>query len=119
MPDYVEFVQGANATPDGGTRVATLFLNGMEYQLIALASNDGNPVNVQNPVPTDGDSVYTKDVWIDESDIGDFSGSINDLFNNLHSVCTNSTATNPKLLFIHFNRTIVSNAIGLGCYGGG
>lgn len=84
-------------------------------------TNDGtiNNVSIQNPFPVDGDSVYAKDVWEDESDIGNFSGSVTDLFDNLHSVITDTTSNNPKTLIIHFNRTIISNVIGLGCYGGG
>lgn len=38
-----------------------------------LTDSSGSAISVQNPFPTDGDSVYTKDVWIDESDIGDYS----------------------------------------------
>lgn len=75
-------------------------------------------VDVQSPFPIDGDSVYAKDIWDEESDIGDFSGSVSDLFNNLHSVIVDSTANNPKELFIHFNRTVVSNVVGLGAYSG-
>ena len=75
-------------------------------------------VDVQNPLPTDGDRVYKKDVWVDESDIGDFSGVITDLVDNLHSVIVDNTANNPKALFIHFNSTIISNVIGLGAFAG-
>lgn len=75
-------------------------------------------VDVQSPLPVDGDFVYSKDVWEDESDMGDFSGSVSDLFDNLHSVIVDSTANNPKEIFIHFNRTIVSNVIGIGAYSG-
>lgn len=75
-------------------------------------------VDVQSPFPVDGDFVYAKDIWEDESDTGDFSGNISDLFDNLHSVIVDSTANNPKEIFIHFNRTVVSNVIGLGAYSG-
>lgn len=75
-------------------------------------------VEVQSPLPSDGDSVYAKDVWSDESDLGDFSGTPSDLFNNLHSLLTNTTANNPKEIFIHFNRTIVSSVVGIGAYSG-
>ena len=99
--------------------------NGRELELssnsnipIELINSDGSHVDVHHPVPTDGDSVYHKDVWDDESDIGDFSGSISDLFDNLHTVIANTTATNPKEILIHFKRTIVTNAIGLGSFTG-
>lgn len=75
-------------------------------------------VDVQSPLPTSGDTVYARDIWTDESDIGDFSGAISDLFDNLHSYIQDTTATNPKELFIHFNRTVVANSINIGAYGG-
>jgi len=73
-------------------------------------------IDVQNPLPVDGDSLYCKDIWVDESDIGDFSGDVCNLVDDLHTVITNTTATNPKEIFIHFNRTIVSNVVGLGAF---
>lgn len=75
-------------------------------------------VGVQNPFPVDGDSVYEKDIWEAQSDIGDFSGEIADLFNNLHSTITDTTSNNPKEILIHFNRTVVNNVIGLGAFSG-
>lgn len=75
-------------------------------------------VDVQSPFPSDGDSIYAKDVWTDQSDMGDFSGVPSDLFNNLHSVVIDSTANNPKIIQIHFNRTVISNVIGIGSYSG-
>lgn len=51
--------------------------------------------------------------------MGDFSGSVCDLFNNLHSEITNITSDNPKSITVHFERTVISNAIGLGSTGGG
>jgi hypothetical protein len=79
---------------------------------------NGDVVDPQNPLSCDGDSVYEKDIWIEQSDIGDFSGAIADLFNNLHSVITNITATNPKEITIHFNRTMPILVVGLGAYTG-
>lgn len=75
---------------------------------------EGADVGVNNPIPTDGDSVYVKDIWVSESTLVNFSGAITDLFDNLHSQIINSTSDNPKTLFIHFDRTVVSNVIGLG-----
>ncbi len=86
---------------------------------VKIVSPDNQPIDVNNPLCIDGDSVYTKDIWIDESDINNFSGSVLDLFDNLHTIISDTTANNPKELFIHFNRTVVSNAIGLGSTGGG
>lgn len=89
---------------------------------VSLLQNN-NDVSVQNPLPTDGDSVYCKDIDLDNSDIGDFvavaetgaEGTICDLFNNIYSILTNTTSDNPKILKIMFKRTIYSHAIGLGC----
>jgi len=80
---------------------------------------NGGVVTVQNPLPTDGDAIYTKDVWVDESVFTDWSGNITDLFDNLHTQNVNVTSTNPKTIIIHFNRTVVSNAIGFGNTGTG
>lgn len=81
---------------------------------ITILGPDGSPIGVNNPLPTDGDSVYCKDIWADESDIGGFSGCICDLFDNLHSEIKDASSDNPKTLIIHFNRTIIGNAVGLG-----
>ena len=80
---------------------------------VRLKVIDGE-VGVQNPLPTDGDSVYSKDIWAEQSISNNFSGVITDLFDNLHTQMINTSSDNPKELFIHFNRTIVSNAIGIG-----
>jgi hypothetical protein len=88
--------------------------------LVTALNNDYfSGYSPQNPLPTDGDSVYSKDIDIDRSIIGDFSGDLSDLFDDLHSENVNNTATNPKLLTIHFNRTVVTPLIGLGSSEGG
>lgn len=83
-------------------------------------------IGIQDPLPTDGDSVYEKDVWAAESvttDWVDTDTSGEDVavipFTNLHTRITNSTSTDPKILTIHFNRTVAAHQIGLGCTGGG
>lgn len=79
----------------------------------------GNPIGIQYPLCVDGDSVYAKDVWVEESNINTFTGGdITDLFDNLHSVISDVTSTNPKELFIHFNRTTIITAIALGAVSG-
>jgi len=80
-----------------------------------LVDEFGDSYSVQNPSPSNGDSVYEKDIWESESVSAGWTGDIVGMFNNLHSVISNESATNPKELFIHFNRTVVSNTIGLGC----
>jgi hypothetical protein len=80
--------------------------------------DDYKNVGIQNPFPVDGDSVYSKDIWVLQSDMGDFSGSVTDVFDNLHTTIIDSTSNNPKELFIHFNRSIISNVVGLGSFTG-
>jgi len=79
---------------------------------------DGKDVGVQNPLHVDGDSVHASDVWVAESEMNGFSGAITDLFDNLHSVITDATATNPKHLLVHFNRSTVIQTMSLGAYTG-
>lgn len=87
---------------------------------------NGADVGVQNPLSTDGDSVYCKDVWVDESIVTnwvDEDGAGGDIacipFNNLHTIIKNTTSDNPKILRIHFNRTVFATQVGLGCVGTG
>lgn len=79
----------------------------------------GKEVSVQNPLPVDGDSVHAKDIDIDRCVMGNFSGSPIDFFSDLHSENIDSTSNNPKLLTIHFQRTIVAPLIGMGSSEGG
>lgn len=80
---------------------------------------DGNLISSNYPLAVDGDAIYEKDVWLEQSTSASFTGGdVTDLFNDLHSVITNITTDNPKTIFVHFNRTVVSNAIGLGAYAG-
>jgi len=79
-----------------------------------LANEDGN-ITIQNPLPSDGDSVYVKDIDIDNSDNGDFTGLVTNYFDSLKTVNTNITGTNPKIITIRFKRSLQTSAIGLGC----
>lgn len=93
--------------------------SGQGFKYVSLINPvDGESASVQYPLPTDGDSVYAKDIWVEQSDMGDFSGSVLDLFDNLHSVVVNSETDNPKELTVHFNRTIPSLIIGIGAFSG-
>jgi len=82
---------------------------------IELKNPDGSAVDVQHPVPTNGDSVYVKDIDVANSDNGNFSGSVTDYFDSLKTVNLDATANNPKTIMLWFNRTIYSHAIGFGC----
>ena len=78
--------------------------------------------DVQAPIPTDGDSVYVKDIWVEHCDVTnwvDADGIGGDIikipFNNLHTAIRNISSDDPKKLRIHFNRTINLFQVGLGC----
>lgn len=72
-------------------------------------SAGGNDVDAQNPLPTDGDSVYAKDIDTANSSIGDFSGAVTDLFDSLTSTIV-ATADNPSLS-IKLNRPIDNHTV--------
>lgn len=80
-----------------------------------LVSSTGVEHDVQNPLPTDGDSVYVKDIDESNSDNGGFSGAVSDYFDSLKTVNNNTSVTNPKTIKIWFKRSIQTNSIGFGC----
>ncbi len=112
-------------TDDEVVRIYDQF--GNTKTILNIVSGDpesSKPVSVQNPLPTDGDSVYCKDIWPEESIATnwiDADGAGGELacipFNNLHTALRNTSADNPKILRIHFNRTIFATQVGLGCAG--
>lgn len=75
-------------------------------------------VNVYNPLPVDGDSVYCKDIIQSESDMGDFNGIPSDLVGDNDSVISDSTANNPKEITLVFNRTLITTILSMGTYSG-
>ena len=85
---------------------------------VTISDENGDPTSVQNPIPTDGDSVYCKDLDLTNSSIGNFSGDICDLFNDYTS--TNIAASvggggaNPKSFLIVLKRPIASSTVGVG-----
>lgn len=81
-------------------------------------------ISVQYPMPADSDSIYAKDVWVENSIttgwVDEDSAGIDVAlipFTNLHTRIVNSTSDNPKLIRIHFNRTVFSSQISIGCIG--
>lgn len=83
-----------------------------------IANSAGN-VTVQNPFPTDGDSVYCKDIDQARSNSTGWTGDICDLFGEIHTELYRDDATNPKTIIVHFNRTTEFGSIGLGNAEGG
>jgi hypothetical protein len=87
--------------------------------VVALSDMDGHQTSVQYPIPTDGDSVYYKDVDWSLSDVGSFTGDLTTLFSDYHESIVDSTATDPKYFVIHFFRPILTTQLGLGSPEGG
>ena len=87
-----------------------------------IDSNTDNEVNIQYPLSIDWDSVYAKDIWIDESITTGWTDEDStwlDLalipFTNLNTRLHNWTSDNPKILLIHFNRTVSLDQVWLWC----
>lgn len=109
-------------------RVRLFDENGLKYSTsnalpVKITDYNGNIISSQYPLSADGDSVYEKDIWVDESTVTDWEDTNSTgkpiatiPFNDLHTHITNSTTDNPKILLIHFNRTVSAHQIGLGCF---
>lgn len=73
------------------------------------------PVNLQNPIPSDGDSIYIKDIDWDNSDFTDWVGDSKQLFQSPFSTSiTNDTNNNPKIIVLAFQRTVSAVQVGFG-----
>lgn len=81
--------------------------------LDVVLKTGGEDVAIQNPLPTNGDSVYEKDIDVANSNIGGFSGSITDLVDNLSSTIVDSSVTNPKEISIKLKRPVDSSNINI------
>lgn len=98
--------------------LATASIQTNGTQKTQLVYSDGTTeVDVQNPLSSDGDSIYAKDIDLDRSTKVGWTGNIVDLFNcpNDTTGIYNDTITNPKVLYIPFCRTVYLSSIGLGC----
>lgn len=87
-------------------------------QKTQLVYSDGvTEVGVQYPLSIDGDSVYPKDIDLVNSTKVGWTGNIVDLFTDPNVVAGlyNDTSTNPKVIYLAFNRTLYLSSIGLGC----
>jgi len=89
------------------------------YDGVKLANEQGT-VTCQNPLPTNGDSVYEKDLDADNSSSDGFTGgTVADLFNDLDTQIVNSTGDNPKTIILKFNRSVTASGIAVGDTNGG
>jgi len=80
-----------------------------------IDSNTDNDVSIQYPLSINGARVYVKDIDLDYSDNGGFSGVICDYFDSLKTVNNDASATNPKVIKIWFKESLQTNSIGFGC----
>lgn len=67
------------------------------------------------PMPVSGASTFPHDLNIANSDFGGFSGDILDIFDNRFTTSIDSSATNPKVITLNFERTIQSTSFGFAC----
>ncbi len=85
---------------------------------VVVTDKNGVPIDVQNPFPTDGDSVYCKDIDIANSNIGNFTGEICTLFDNYTetniAASVGSGGSNPKSFGVMLKRPMASSIIGVG-----
>lgn len=106
-------------------RVADDLTTDDDAQLVkAVISTKANDLNQYqnisriNPMPVNGDLVYPHDLSLTYSNMYTFSGSVIDLFDDMYSVVTDTTATNPKKIDIYFVRPIQTATIGVGTNSG-
>lgn len=89
---------------------------------IKISLADLGIVDVNNPMPTDSDSVYPKDIDVSLSSIGTFddgeSRDILDLFRDIPVSLEDTSATNPKSFTFTLNRPVEATQIGIGCVEG-
>jgi len=102
----MEYINWQNATglSDINDKIINPATEDKQDGIIALFTD------IQSPIPTDWDSVYRKDLDVDNSDIWWFTGTISSLFDDYNVEIVDSSATNPKIIKIRFHRPISSNA---------
>jgi len=102
------------------------------YERVYLKDIDGNPINpateekqddvidrlsdVQFPVPTDGDSVYVKDLIESGNDIGTFAGvdaDVSGLFNDIATTIIDNSSIAIKWFEFKLNRPQTINGLAL------
>ncbi|MGW8300422.1 MAG: hypothetical protein ACWGNO_00055 [Desulfobacterales bacterium] len=75
-------------------------------------------IELNNPMPVNGTQLYPHDVNLTYSNMYNFSGSPINLLDNRWTEITDTTATNPKLLRMEFERPMQTPIIGLVSYTG-
>lgn len=111
--EYVQFQANRPATPADATRIGVKRIGTVDIQVNIIVDQYGDPISVQNPLPTDGDSVYGKDLDLTLSDIGTFTGEIESLFEDYTTEITDTTATNPKTFTVRMQRPLTTSVFAL------
>lgn len=70
-------------------------------------------VELNNPMPVNGDQLYPHDVNITRSNMYTFSGSIIDVIDDRWTPIVDSTASNPKQILFEFERPMQTSIIGI------
>lgn len=88
----------------------------LQKSILMIKANDQNlyrNVELNNPVPVNTGSLFQSDVNITYSDMNTFSGSPIDLLDNRWTTVTDTTANNPKIILLEFERAIQTSIIGI------
>jgi hypothetical protein len=87
---------------------------------IPLKGESGENISTQNPLPTNGDSIYVKDLDLPNCSAAGFTGgTVSDLFNSLSTTLTNATTDNPKTIIIALKRAVSCTGLSIGDANGG
>lgn len=82
----------------------------------------GNPIGVQYPLSVDGDSIYEKDLDIDNCTASGFtfdvgSGTeaevISDMVKSVFAGKSNASSDNPKTIYLQFKRPVLTSSFGI------
>lgn len=80
-------------------------------QKTQLVDENASSINVQNPVPTNGDSIYTKDIDVTGSSVGTFTGDITDLVDDLSTTFNSTGHSSPASFTMKLNRPITNDSL--------
>lgn len=86
--------------------------------ILKVQTNDNETyrnIDVQNPLPSDGDTTYPKDLLLSLSDIGSFTGDISNLLgkDDFQTTLTATGATNPKYIEFVYRRPVLTSLVGI------
>jgi len=79
----------------------------------ANAENQYKNIELANPMPVNTGQLYQSDINLEHSDMGTFSGTPIDLVDDRWSPITDTTANNPKVITIEFERALQTAIIGI------